>query len=90
MSGLPGPASEFISGYLVEIRDRMVELFGIPVDEAEGRIASEFGSFDLLDLDTERYFGHEDSDYWAHSVYYGVDVQWWRMEPGDLQPKPWP
>ena len=74
MSDLPGASSEVIADYLIAVRDRMVELCDITVAEAEGRIASEFGSFDLLDIDTERYLGHEDADYWAHSVYYGADI----------------
>jgi hypothetical protein len=90
VSDLPGPTSEFLARYLVQIRDRMIDLFGISAEEAEGRIASEFGSFDLVDLDTERYFGHEDPDYWAHSVCYGVDAQWWRASPEELRPTPWP
>jgi hypothetical protein len=90
VSDLPGSSSEFIADYLIRIRDRMVELFSITVAEAEGRIAREFGSFDLLDRKTELWFGHEDPDYWAHSVYYGVGVLWWGVRSEELRPTPWP
>jgi len=49
VSDLPGPSAEFIGDYLIRIRDRMVDLFSITVAEAEGRIARDFGSLDLLD-----------------------------------------
>lgn len=90
MSQLPGPASDYIRAYLERIRDRMVDLFGITTEEASGRVASAFGSLDLLDRDTERYLGHEDPDYWAKSIYYGGDVQWWLVDEATLKPKPWP
>lgn len=58
------------------------------IEEAEGRISSEFGSFDLLDLDTELYLGHEDEWYWANSIMYGPEVHWWNE--GDYEVRPWP
>jgi hypothetical protein len=89
VSDLPGPSAEFIGDYLIRIRDRMVDLFSITVAEAEGRIARDFGSLDLLDRETGLWFGHEDPGYWAHSVYYGVGVLWWHAGPKDLRPTPW-
>lgn len=90
MSGLPGPASDFVAGYLRQVRDLMIELFDVSAEEAEGRITTELGSFELMSVETENYLGHEDPDHWAHSIYYGADVQWWRLDPVDLRPKPWP
>jgi hypothetical protein len=67
----------------------MIELFGISTEEAEGRIAADLGSWDLQSVETERHLGHEDPDYWAHSIYYGP-VQWWRLAVEDRVPRPWP
>lgn len=68
----------------------MIDYFAISIEEAEGRIASAFGSFDLQDTGTERYLGHEEPEYWARTIYFGPGVQWWREDPERLKPKPWP
>lgn len=39
-NGVPKPAAEEISEFLVEIRDEMIQLFGFSTTEAEGRISS--------------------------------------------------
>lgn len=75
---LPGPRTPEIEVMLLLIRDYMVEEFGVSVEEAEGRICSEFGSFDLLDLDTQYYLGHEDELYWANTIMYEPGTLWWR------------
>ena len=89
MTGLPGPRSPYVDEFLRAVVERMVELFGIDRVEAEGRIANDLGSWDLESQDTERHLGHEDPDYWAHSIYFGP-VQWWRLSPENLVPRPWP
>lgn len=68
----------------------MVQLFGISYEEAIGRVARDLSSWDLESEETEQMLGHEDADYWAYFIYYGPDVDWWRLTPGDLVPKPWP
>jgi hypothetical protein len=89
MAGLPGPRSPFVDSYLRTIADRMIALFSIDRTEAEGRIATDLGSWDLESSATELFLGHEDPDYWAHSIYYGP-IQWWTLPPAQRTPRPWP
>lgn len=66
--------------------DRMVELFGIPVDEALGRVNRAWGG---RDLDNDSLICHENEYYWANSIYYGHGSFWWLKPPG-LKPMPYP
>jgi hypothetical protein len=66
--------------------DRMVELFGISVDEALGRVNRQWRGFKFEDIDL---IGHETDDYWARTIYYGADSYWW-LKPADLKPRPYP
>lgn len=75
---------------LTDIRDAMVREFDISVEEASGRIASVLGSWDLESEQTERSLGHEDETYWANFIYYGPDVDWWRLPRDQLEPRRWP
>lgn len=90
MMDLPSPRSDFVDEYLRETLTEMVSLFQIDEDEAAGRISQIFGSWDLVDPEVERHFGHEEPHYWAHFVYYGPNVAWWRESPENLTPRPWP
>lgn len=90
MTGLPGPASRVVQEMLVEIRDAMVDAYGVSVDEAEGRISSTLGNWDLESEETELMLGHEDPEHWAGVVYYGWGVDFWRRPASELQPRPWP
>ncbi|HUE59627.1 MAG TPA: hypothetical protein VMO88_08610 [Acidimicrobiales bacterium] len=53
------------------------------------RVTQDLSSWDLESEETEQVLGHEDAYYWAHFIYYGPDVDWWRIPPDDLAPKPW-
>jgi hypothetical protein len=68
------------------IVDRMMELFGISVDEALGRINRGWAGFEFEDLDL---ICHETDDYWANTIYFGADSYWWLKPPG-LKPLPYP
>lgn len=68
------------------IVDRMVELFGISVKEAVGRINRKWAGREFEDLDL---ICHEDHDFWANEIYYGHDSHWWQNPPG-LKPRPYP
>jgi hypothetical protein len=89
MSGLPGPRTAVVDEILRATAARMIEVFGIDEVEAVGRISSTLGSWDLDCDETDHVLGHEDADYWAHWIYYGP-VDWWRLRPEQLMPKPWP
>lgn len=65
---------------------RMVELFGISVEEAVGRINQQWAGLEFEDLDL---ICHEDQDFWANDMYYGHGSHWWRKPPG-LKPMPYP
>jgi hypothetical protein len=67
------------------IVDRMVELFGISVDEALGRVNRVWRGRQFEDLDI---ICHETADSWANSIYFGRD-DWW-LKPADLKPRPYP
>lgn len=69
-----------------QIVDRMVELFGIPVEEALGRVNQQWAG---RDLDDDSLICHEDQDYWANNIYYGHGSHWWLKPPG-LKPMPYP
>jgi hypothetical protein len=68
----------------------MMEAFGITEQEVTGRMGAVFGSWDLESEETERLLGHEDAAYWANFVYYGPELDWWRLPADELRPRPWP
>ena len=88
--GLPRPATPEVERYLEEIRDVMVTELDVAKSEAEGRIRSALGSWDLESGETQNILGHEDPQYWARWIYYGPDVQWWLEDSQALEPRPWP
>lgn len=86
---LPSPRSDFVDEYIRETLMEMVSLFRISEDEATGRISQVFGSWNLIDPEVESHLGHEEPRYWAHFVYHGPSVAWWRESPENLTPRPW-
>jgi hypothetical protein len=89
MNVLPSPRTAMADDYLSETAEAMMRLFNISEDEAIGRIAQEFGHWDLGDDEECWMLGHEEPEYWAHWTYYG-DILWWLMEPQELTPQPYP
>jgi hypothetical protein len=69
-----------------EVVGRMTELFGIPVDEALGRVNRHWAGLQFDDLDM---ICHENADYWANEIYFGNDSYWW-LKPAGLTPLPYP
>ena len=90
MTSLPGPATPRVEEILAETCRAMMLSFGITEDEATGRIAAALGSWDLESEETELVLGHEEANYWSNFVYYGPNVDWWRLPPDELHPRPWP
>jgi hypothetical protein len=68
------------------IVDLMMSLFGISEEEAVGRVNRQWNR---MTLTGQHVIYHEDEDYWAHTIYYGRNSQWWENRPG-LTPVPFP
>jgi len=58
-----------------EIADDLVTFFKIPRDEAIGRINRHWHGQSINRPDNVVY--HEDSDFWAKTIYYGGNADWW-------------
>jgi hypothetical protein len=66
------------------IANKMVELFGIFIDEAVGRINRDWRGQEIIGMDI---IYHETEEYWAKTIYYG-GAHWWKGEEG-LKPRPY-
>lgn len=68
----------------------MVELFGISIDEAVGRVNRQWKGHHLNSHDDYPGFRYrEDAEFWAHRIYYKSSVtNWSRGE--QLPTKPYP
>ncbi len=73
--------------YCEEILKQMIVLFSIEESEALARMNRSWEGQDILGDDDPIY--HEGEEYWAKTIYYGKDSNWW-MNPPDLQPLPRP
>ncbi|MGE0131418.1 MAG: hypothetical protein AB7U82_25330 [Blastocatellales bacterium] len=73
--------------FCTEIAKMMVKLFGITEIEAVGRINRQWQGQKIVG--PNRMIYHEDTEFWAKTIYYGADVHWWRGEEG-LEPQPFP
>ena len=51
------------------IVDRLVSLFGVPLEEAVGRVNKHWQGRVFEDLDI---ICHEDEDFWANNIYFGT------------------
>jgi hypothetical protein len=69
-----------------EIARQMVELFGIPLEEAIGRINRDWKGLKIVGPDDVVY--HEDEAYWAKTIYFGKGSNWW-LNPPNLKPRPY-
>ena len=76
-------SAQYCEGILAE----MTALFSISADEALGRMNRTWDGQEILGDDDPIY--HEDEEYWANTIYYGKDSNWW-MNPEGLKPLPYP
>ena len=72
----------------------LARLFGVPTDEAVGRINRQWRGLAFVGEDI---IYHETPEYWAHVMYLGKDSSWWitdekreQKELGPVVPKPYP
>lgn len=79
-----------IREYAYQIADEMVRLFGIPPEEAAGRINRRWGGQTMLTEADELALLHSDPDYWAQSIYFGHDGLWKSRVHGPQPPLPYP
>jgi len=70
-----------------DIVEEMVKAFSISEDEAIGRMNRLWKNIEIIGDDDPVY--HEDEEYWARTIYYGKDSDWWLNPPG-LKPQPYP
>lgn len=70
-----------------EIALRIFQLFAIDEAEAIGRMNRLWRGQKFIGPDDLIY--HEDEDFWAYTVYYGGDQNWWE-NPSKLKPLPYP
>ena len=70
-----------------EIIAEMIKNFGISESEAIGRMNHLWKGQDFVGPDDIAY--HETAEYWAFTIYYGKDSDWW-LNPPNLKPKPYP
>ncbi len=75
-------AEEYCEAILAEMRG----LFSISTDEALGRMNRAWDGQEFLGEEDPVY--HEDEKYWANTIYYGKDSNWW-MNPPNLKPLPY-
>jgi hypothetical protein len=68
------------------IANQMINLFGISIHEAIGRINREWHNNPIIGDDI---IYHETEEYWAKNIYFGKASEWWLSPPG-LMPKPFP
>lgn len=72
--------------FVEEIITKMLHLFPITRAEAVGRINDSWGHLGQIG-DSDIIF-HETAEYWAKTIYYGKDSNWWLGEEG-LSPRPY-
>lgn len=75
------------SEYCRAILDSMMNLFGIKESEALGRMNRAWSGQTITGEDDPIY--HEDEEYWAYTIFYGKDSNWW-MDADGLAPIPFP
>jgi hypothetical protein len=75
--------------YFEEIVRRMLLLFPITRDEAVGRVNRFWAGQDFSRELKVNLLTHEDTIFWAKTIYYGPNAQWGKGEEG-LKPLPYP
>jgi hypothetical protein len=75
--------------YFEEVVCELLLLFPITKDEAVGRVNRFWRCQDFSKKLKVDLLKHEDPTFWAKTIYYGRDVQWWKDE-NDLEPDPYP
>jgi hypothetical protein len=66
------------------IIQEMISRFNISKEEAVGRLNDTWKG---LTIGKDDIVFHEDEEFWANSIYYGKDSQWW-LNPPILKPLP--
>ncbi|MFM1652555.1 hypothetical protein ACI7RC_10705 [Brevibacillus sp. B_LB10_24] len=74
--------------FLIDIKNKMIELFNITEEEAVGRINRMWSGKKLIG--DEQIVYHEDDTYWAKTIYYGKSSFWWLKEGEEIKPIPYP
>ncbi len=75
--------------YFDEIVRKMLILFPITRAEAVGRLNRFWAGQQFSEELDVNLLRHEDTNYWAKTIYYGANTQWWKGEEG-LQPERYP
>ncbi|TJY42403.1 hypothetical protein E5161_10445 [Cohnella pontilimi] len=75
--------------FFARVVDKLIELFEITKEEAVGRINRYWGKTDFTG---EEYLtiSHGGEEYWAKTLYYGKDSEWWIREGENIDPTPYP
>ena len=89
MEELDVPASSEAYEYLLGIRDQIVQLFGVPVDEATARMNRYWAGQSFLQADDLAGLEHEAPEFWAKWIYFGR-VRFWLHDEATLPPEPFP
>lgn len=63
----------------------MMALFRIDRAEAIGRINRDWRGLKIAGPNEVIF--HEDETFWANTIYYGKDSEWW-LNPANLKPRP--
>lgn len=89
MSVLTVDAHPEATAYLQRIADEMVTIFGMSRNEAIGRINRRWSGRSIRNPNDVMMLLHRDLDWWAKTVVYGIDSEWWRDE-ANATPLPFP
>lgn len=74
--------------FVRDIATEMTLIFGIPYDEAVGRINAVWSGQEFLTELEVATLTHEEPDIWAKRIYYEPGSMFWISEEG-LKPKPY-
>ncbi len=75
--------------YFEEIVRKMLLLFPVTREESVGRLNRFWAGQDFSRELKVNLLRHEDTTFWAKTIYYGANTQWWQGEDG-LRPEPYP
>lgn len=78
-------AAEFIE----QVVSAMVRLFGMSRDEAVGRVNRHWRGQEFRRLGKRMALYHQAPDWWAKTITYGRDSEWW-LDEENAQPEPYP
>ncbi|WP_132312176.1 hypothetical protein [Paenibacillus sp. BK033] len=71
----------------LDISKKMIEAFSITYDESIYRINRHWSHLD--EINEESIIFHENAEFWAYDIYYGISSGWWnRIGDKTLRPVP--